>query len=66
MPCVTKRNVGGALVGAVLGLLLASGLVTTLNTTAATSDDLVGRGTLLVLLVWGGLGGLALGALFSD
>ena len=63
---MTRRNVGGGLVGAVLGLLLASGLVTALNATAATSDHLVERGTLVYLLVWGGLGGFALGAWFSD
>ena len=66
MPRVTRRNVGGGLVGAVLGLLLASGLVTALNVTAATPEDLVGRGTLLFLLTVGGLGGFALGVVFGD
>ena len=66
MPRVTQRNVGGGLVGAALGLLLASGLVTALNATAATPEDLLGRGTLLFLLAVGGLGGFALGAVFSD
>ena len=52
--------------GAVAGLVVVSAFVAAYNTTATTPEGFIGRDGLMLLLIIGGLGGSALGAVLSD
>ncbi len=61
-----RRVAIGAMLGSALALILVSAFVAALNTTAATADELIPRDGLIVLLIFAGLAGAAVGAALAD